>query len=84
MSAIEVEESLRRVLAYLRGAGLEVDPPLAMAALRLIEQVLSEHPNALLETVMARLPEHFTLPQPALPPSAPPVHHGSLHHAERL
>lgn len=85
MQHTTVEEALGRVLAYLRGSGLMVTPAVTRDALRLIEQALDADPrHDLVETVMRRLPDHFSLPSMPIPEVAPPVHHGSLRYADHL
>ena len=34
--------------------------------------------------VMERLPDTFPLPEEALPPQTPPLHHASVHYADSL
>jgi len=80
----EVEETLSRVLTYLRLSGIAVTPEMARRALRLVDSVLQDGEQRLLARVMERLPETFAAPEEALPPQTPPLHHASVHYADSL
>ncbi|NPU94483.1 MAG: hypothetical protein HPY82_21440 [Gammaproteobacteria bacterium] len=79
MSQTQCEQILSRVLAYLSSLGMPVTREVSMAALRLVEEALSQEdfPD-LYAWVMARLPQQFALPQLELPPLAPPINRGSI------
>ncbi len=79
-----VEETLTRVLTYLRLAGVAVTPDVARRALRLVDDALEEGDQQLLARVMERLPATFPLPEDALPPQTPLVHHASVRYADSL
>ncbi|HEX5677117.1 MAG TPA: hypothetical protein VFX91_04010 [Alcanivorax sp.] len=80
----EVEVTLARVLTYLRLSGITVTPEVARQALGLVDSALEEGDQRLLVRVMERLPDTFPLPEEALPPQSPPVHHASVHYADSL
>ncbi|HAI90473.1 hypothetical protein [Alloalcanivorax venustensis] len=80
----EVEETLARALTYLRLSGIRVTPEVARRALRLVDSALEEGEQRLLARVMERLPDTFPLPEEALPPQTPPLHHASVHYADSL
>ena len=59
-------------------------PEVARRALRLVDSALEEGEQRLLARVMERLPDTFPLPEEALPPQTPPLHHASVHYADSL
>ncbi len=79
-----VEETLARVLTYLRLAGITVTPEMARRALRMVDSALEDGDQHLLSRVMDRLPDNFPLPEETLPPLAPPVHHASVHYEDSI
>lgn len=78
------EIALSRVLAYLRLARMPITREVMLEALALVQSELREEErlSPLLEGLLARLPAHFTLPDPALPPVCPPLQRGSIQYDE--
>lgn len=72
------ERALARALAYLEWSGLELSPAVCLEVLQLVEQVLKEQADDPMDSIMERLPAHFTLPAPDRPPVTPPLCRGSI------
>jgi hypothetical protein len=79
MAHTECEQVLGRVLAYVSGTGLAISREVAIVALKLVEDALSQDPGTdLYAYVMERLPLQFVLPSVGLPPLSPPIQRGSI------
>jgi len=81
------EQTLSRILAYLDGLGVEPTREVMQDALALVAEAIERIPSVgspdeaeLFEAVMERLPQHFSLPEPLLPPATPPLARGSIHY----
>ena len=80
MSATPGEIALGRVLAYLRLSRMPIDREAMLEALTLVQEALREEEGLepLLQALIRRLPERFSLPDPPLPTPCPPLRRGSL------
>lgn len=81
------EQTLSRILAYLAGLGVEPTQEVMHDALTLAAEVIERVPSVgppdeadLFQAIMERLPEHFSLPEPLLPPATPSLSRGSIHY----
>lgn len=84
MIATPGEVALTRVLAYLRLGRMPITREVMIEALALVQEELREEEQLqpLLQGLMLRLPAHFALPNPALPPVCPPMHRGSIQYED--
>lgn len=85
MARTLAEEAVSRVMQYLVSAGISPTPDVMREALQLVSEVLADaspvgspDTTALLAQVMDKLPEHFSLPDPLLPPVSPSLERGSI------
>ena len=74
------EHALARVLAYLRLCEVSLTRQVMLEALGLVQEALAEDgmPEDLLVRVMDRLPRHFPLPDPHVPPAYPELQRSSI------
>lgn len=87
MARTLAEEAVSRVLNYLTSAGISPTQYVMREALQLVSEVLDEagpitvpDASALIDEVMNRLPERFSIPEPLLPPASPDLQRGSIHY----
>ncbi|MEQ5834027.1 hypothetical protein [Marinobacter sp. NFXS9] len=73
------QQALDRLIAYLRGCGVEITSENCRKALQLVDRALAEAGS---RDVMARamdmIPEYFDLPPLAIPMQSPPLMRGSI------
>ena len=74
------EHALARVLAYLRLCEIPLTRDVMLEALGLVQEALAEDGRSedLLARVMDRLPWHFSLPEPRVPPAYPNLQRSSI------
>ena len=72
------EQTLSRVCNYLSAMGVELTHEVTMQAFKLIEAGLASDQEDPLHFVMARVNEHFAIPNPVLPTTAPPITRSSM------
>lgn len=84
------EEAVSRVMQYLASAGVTPTTDVMRDTLQLVSEVLdaagplgTPDPATFMAEVMNRVAERFELPEPLLPPAAPPLARGSIHYDER-
>ena len=80
MEQLPCQKALDRVIAYLRGCGVNPGVNECRTALELVGQALQQAPDGdYLNVVMALLPQYFELPQPVLAlEAAPELLRGSM------
>ncbi len=72
------QQALDRVIAYLRGYGVELTPMVCRQALRVVDAAMEEGENGLMERVIDRVPEFFNLPELRAPLQRPALKRGSI------
>ena len=72
------EQTLSRICDYLSAMGVELTREVTIHALALVEEGLASKQEDLLHFVMTRVPDHFTIQHPELPPTVPPITRGSM------
>lgn len=73
MEQLPCQQALDRVIAYLRGSGVEPGVHECRTALELVGHALQQAPEGdFIELVMELLPRYFELPQPKLSLEAGP------------
>ncbi|MDX1635627.1 MAG: hypothetical protein R3280_13380 [Marinobacter sp.] len=70
--------ALDRVIAYVRGYGMEPTPAVCRQALRLVDAAMDEGSEDLMARVIDRVPDFFELPELQLPRQRPPMKRGSI------
>lgn len=72
------QQALDRVIAYLRGYGVELTPVVCRQALRVVDAAMEEGSDDLMDRVIERVPEFFDLPELQAPMQRPPLTRGSI------
>lgn len=73
------QQALDRVIAYLRGYGVELTPRVCRQALRVVDAAMEDGgDDDLMGRVIDRVPEFFELPELQTPLQRPPLTRGSI------
>lgn len=73
------QQALDRIIAYLRGCGVEPTPDVCRKALQLVDRALAEADGeSVMERAMNLIPDFFNVPQGAIPTQSPPLIRGSI------
>ncbi|MDR4494790.1 MAG: hypothetical protein AB7P17_15755 [Nitrospirales bacterium] len=72
------EQMLSRICDYLTAMGVELTREVTTQALALVEQGLASKNEDPLRFVMTRVHDHFSIQNPELPPTVPPITRGSM------
>lgn len=72
------EQMLARICDYLTAMGVELTREVTTQALVLVKEGLASHKEDPLHFVMTRVHNHFTIRNPELPPTVPPITRGSM------
>lgn len=79
MSRAVCQLALDRIMAYLRGCGLEPTPEICHKALQLVDRALAEANNGeVMELAMNMIPDYFDLPHIHVPQQRPTLKRGSI------
>lgn len=78
MRATPAEQALSRALDYLADNDVRLDTEIVGTVVSLLEEGLLDCPHDILAWLMAKLPEHYDLPAPTLPPTRPPLRRTSI------
>ena len=80
MAQLPCQEALARVIAYLRGCGINPGIDECRSALKLVDQALQQSSNGdYLQTTMDLLPQYFDLPATkVILTAAPELKRGSM------
>ncbi len=83
MDRLLAEQALSRAYDYLSAMGMDITREVTLRVLRLVEAGLAQEQEDPLGFIMAKVREHFSLPQSDLPPVAPGVIRGSMGYERR-
>ncbi|MDO6824606.1 hypothetical protein [Marinobacter sp. 1_MG-2023] len=88
MEDISFQQVFGRVYSYLSEAGVEMTSERCRQMLQLIDDAMAEvgedkGGHRLLENVMDRLPDYFSIPGAIIPAVAPPLCRGSIGYRSR-
>lgn len=72
------EQILSRLCDYLTSMGVELTREVTTQALALIKEGLASEKEDPLHFVMTRVHDRFTIQNPELPPTVPPITRGSM------
>lgn len=79
MSRAVCQLALDRIIAYVRGCGVELTPEICRKALQLVDRALAEASNGeVMELAMNMVPEYFDLPRIHVPQQHPALKRGSI------
>lgn len=78
MAKAMCQQALDRVIAYLRGYGVEPTHDVCRKALRLIDSAMDEGGEQLIARAIDRIPEYFELPDLEVPPQRPDLMRSSI------
>ena len=72
------EQMLSRICDYLTAMNVELTREVTTKALVLVEEGLASGQEDPMHFVMRRIHDHFTIVNPELPPTVPPITRGSM------
>ncbi|WP_166267750.1 hypothetical protein [Marinobacter caseinilyticus] len=72
------QQTLDRVIAYLRGYGIEPSNYACRRALKVVDAALADGSEGAMARVIDRVPEFFELPEPHVPRQRPELKRGSI------
>lgn len=72
------QQALDRVIAYLRGYGIEPTTEVCRRALLVVDAALAEGSEGAMTRAIDRIPDFFDLPEPHIPVQRPPLKRGSI------
>ncbi|TBW51560.1 hypothetical protein EZI54_16940 [Marinobacter halodurans] len=72
------QQALDRLIAYLRGCGVEITSENCRKALRLVDRALETGSHDVMARAMDMIPDYFDLPPLAIPQQSPSLMRGSI------
>ena len=78
MAKVLCQQALDRVIAYLKGYGVEPTNEVCRKALRVVDVAMADGSEDLMARVVDRVPEFFHLPELQVPTQRPSLKRGSI------